>query len=134
VKGLAALEFAIVAPMLALLLTTGAEFGSAMHRYAQVVHGVRAGARHLMRLPTETTTAVNLVLYAHPTAQTNVVVPGLTAGAISTTCPSSITSALPTGYAATCVTVTGLTFTPALVGFLGTFTFEPIQAVFTRKT
>jgi Flp pilus assembly protein TadG len=91
--GIAAVEMAIVLPLLLLLLTPVAELGRAFIQYSRLSHRVQAGARFVADNAYQGSTgvpsltpevqqrAINLVLYGRTasSAQDTLAVPGLTA-------------------------------------------------------
>jgi hypothetical protein len=93
ILGIAAVEMAIVLPLLLLLLTPVAELGRAFIQYSRLSHRVQAGARFVadnayqgstgvpLVTPEVRQRAINLVVYGRvaPSAQDPVAVPGLTA-------------------------------------------------------
>jgi Flp pilus assembly protein TadG len=93
--GLAALEFAIVLPVLLLLLLVTAELGRVMFQYNTLTKSVGAGARYLAAnaLPGTTgvisisaeveATARNLVVFGSPGGGGTPLLPGLSTGAVS---------------------------------------------------
>ena len=68
-RGVAAIEFALILPLLLVLTFATTEIGRALYEYASVAKSVRATARYLaMQNPnTHQTEAANLVVYGYVT-------------------------------------------------------------------
>ena len=68
-RGVAAIEFALILPLLLLLTITTTEIGRALYEYASVAKSVRAAARYLsMQNPnTHQAEAGNLIVYGYIT-------------------------------------------------------------------
>jgi Flp pilus assembly protein TadG len=126
-RGLAAVEFAIVAPVLLLLMFAVAEFGRALYQYNTLSKAVRDGARYYsthafvgtttIEDPAAKTYAINLVEYGNGSGTGNPLLPGD---------PPSVTATTATDASGSFVTVTAtynFTFIPGnpLAGLLGWF-------------
>lgn len=136
-RGAAAVELALTAGLLLLVLQGASELGRAMVQYNTVVKGTRAAVRYLAQSAAGNTTAIatakNLVLYGSPATGT-LQVPGLTAAMVSvcdaTSCAGTHFAQL-TGAGSVdlvTVTVTGLQFQSLFSGVIPNFTFDPIAA------
>jgi Flp pilus assembly protein TadG len=98
--GVAAVEFAFVAPILLLLTVGMAEFGIALNNYIEVTEGVRVGARQLA-LSRGSSCPYTDTVNAVTTAASNLAAPTVS------TCP---------GSAASCTTTTQLCITMSVNG------------------
>ena len=80
-SGMAALELAVLLPVLALLPAAAWEWGQALMHHERLVHSVRAAARHLAATdaadPTRQDEARRLAVYGRLSAGSTPVVPGL---------------------------------------------------------
>ena len=137
-QGAAALELALLAPLLVTLVLGSLEFGRAVLQYNAVVKNVRSAVRYLSNYaPGDTAAqarAKNLLVYGSTTASGNALLPGLGTGLVKVT-DASTDSALAlrsTGYGVVNlvkVEVSGFTFQPLASWILPGFTFAPIAAV-----
>jgi Flp pilus assembly protein TadG len=95
-QGVAAVEFAVVAPVLITLLAGAANVGFAVDHAIALANAARAGAQHLIAKPSDTAGASTVA---------QAVLPGSTAAvsAMVCTCPASV-SAATGGNAVDCVT------------------------------
>ena len=84
-KGTAALEFALILPLLILLTMITTEFGRAIFEYNTVVKSVRNATRYLaVQTPnTKTTEAKNLVVYGNTTGTGTALARGLTVALVA---------------------------------------------------
>ena len=140
-RGVAAVEFALLAVLLVTLLLAASEFGRAMYQYNTVVKGARAAARYLSQFPpgdeATITAARNLLVYGDSSATGSVLVPGL-ATALVSVCDASSCAANKrqnTGNShvnLVTVTVTGLQFQSLAPWLLANFTFAPISVTMTQ--
>lgn len=80
-RGAAAVELALVLPVLLLMSFITTEFGRAIYHYGVLTQSVRQAARFLsMQAPGEgVQTARNLIVYGHPLGSGAAVLPGLNA-------------------------------------------------------
>lgn len=122
-RGVAAVELAIVLPLL-LAITFGiTEFGRAIYTYNTLAKSTRDAVRYLSTQAsgstTARTTARNLVTYGNPKGTGTPLVPGLTTSMVQFCDPSDCASthlnqgSLPTMDLVT-VRITGYAFTPVL--------------------
>jgi hypothetical protein len=124
-RGVAILEFALILPILIILLFMVTEFGRALMNYDAVTKSVRQAARYLsIQAPgTKLTEARNLVVYGNTAGSGSPIVPGLSL----TNVPDptwDATGSLPEINVVT-VTVTGYIFTPLITTAFG-LDFGPI--------
>jgi Flp pilus assembly protein TadG len=142
-RGVAAVEFGIVAMLLVTLLLGASEFGRAMYQYNTVVKSTRAAVRHLSQFaPGDAAAiaqAVNLAVYGSAGGQGTPQVPGLTAGMVSVcdaaSCPGTH-QRQPTGRGVinlVTVTITGLPFQTQAGWLVPTFTFDAISATMAQQ-
>lgn len=84
-RGVAIVEFALVLPLLLLLVVITTEFGRAVYEYNAVVKSVRNGARYLsaQQPNTHQTEAANLVKYGSLSNTGQPLVRGLTAATVN---------------------------------------------------
>lgn len=143
--GAAAVELALVAIPLVMMVLAAVDFARAMFVYDQLAKAARDGARYLSFFDPSAsaqypvTLAKNRMLYGSVTAGSSTIVPGLTAGMIticdrvdSSACPGETFANVPTGTGAinlVKVTISGYQFEPAFPGVskLAAVTFDPIS-------
>lgn len=142
-KGVAAVEFAILVPLMILMVFGITEFGRAFYQYNTLTKSVRDGVRYLSTQAPGTGhgIAACLAVYGNQTCTGQVLVPGLSTSMVSIcdaiNCPGTH-SAVSTGSGVVnlaTVTVTGFPFT-SLVNFslagltIGApnMTFGPVSA------
>lgn len=136
-RGVAAIEFALLATLLLTLMLSAAEFGRALYQYNTVVKNTRSAVRYLSAFApgdsTAGTAAANLVVYGSTTAGNTPLVPGLSTSLVSIqdATNASQNALVQTGRGVidvVTVTVSGLTFVPLASWVLPTFTYAPISA------
>jgi Flp pilus assembly protein TadG len=134
-RGVALVEFALILPMLLLLIVITTEFGRALYQYNTLAKSVRDASRYLsMQLPeTQMATARNLVVYGNLTGTGNPVVQGLTPSHVPD--PTWQTEGPAPGITTVTIQVSGFAFRPMFSNVLGsTFisgdgvTFSDIRA------
>jgi hypothetical protein len=82
-KGSSTVEFALVIPLLLLLIAMGSEFGIMFYRLNALTKSVDIAARYLSDIEhTSTATAKNLAVYGNPAGTGSAIVPGLTSANI----------------------------------------------------
>lgn len=144
-QGAAAVELALVAIVLVMMVLAAIDFARAMFVYDQLVKSARDGARYLsffdpsVAAEYPTTLARNRMLYGSVTASGKPIVPGLTAGMISIcdrvnagACPGEVFGDVPTGSGSinlVKVQISGYQFTPIFPGVskLTQIVFDPIS-------
>ncbi|WP_346284582.1 TadE family protein [Zoogloea sp.] len=146
-RGVAAVELALVSIPMVLLSVAAVDFARAMFTYDQLVKSARDGARYLSffdpsiaaEYPTALARSRMVYGMASPPAGTPTIVPGLTTAMIaicdrtdSSSCPGETFANVPTGSGnvnLVKVTISGYQFTPIFPGGsrLTAFTFEPIS-------
>ena len=140
-RGVAAVEFALLAILLVMLLLAASEFGRAMYQYNTVVKGARAAARYLSQFPpgdaTTITAAQNMVVYGSSSVADSVLVPGLSTSLVSvcdaSNCAANKRQTTGQSYVnLVTVTITGLQFQSLAPWVLTNFTFAPISATMTQ--
>lgn len=101
-RGLAAVEFAILLPLVLLIMLATAELGRALFQYNTLTKAVRDGARYLSSVaiagPTEVisldadkvTGTRNLVIYGNTAGMGTPLLPGLASGQIAVTAPDAL--------------------------------------------
>lgn len=101
-RGLAAVEFAMLLPLMLLIMLATAELGRALFQYNTLTKAVRDGARHLSSVAigdaTETisldgdklTDTRNLVIYGNTAGTGTPLLPGLTPGQLVITAPDAL--------------------------------------------
>lgn len=123
-EGVAAIEFAILVPLMMLMVFGITEFGRAFYQYNTLTKSVRDGVRYLSTQAPGTghSIAVCLAVYGNQSCTGNALVPGLTEAMVNVcdayNCPATH-SAVSTGSGVVnlaTVTVTGFPFT-SLVNF-----------------
>lgn len=136
-RGVAAIEFALLATLLLTLMLGAAEFGRALYQYNTVVKNTRSAVRYLSaHAPGNSaagTAAANLAVYGTTTAGNTPLVPGLSTSLVSVKDATnhSQNALVETGRGVidlVTVTVSGLTFVPLASWVLPTFTYAPISA------
>ncbi|MGE5472161.1 MAG: TadE/TadG family type IV pilus assembly protein [Bacteroidota bacterium] len=144
-RGAAAVELALVATLLVMMVLAAVDFARAMFVYDQLVKSARDGARYLsffdpsVAAEYPTTLAKNRMLYGSTSSTSKPIVPGLTAGMISicdrvnsAACPGETFADVATGSGSinlVKVTISGYQFTPIFPGVskLTTIVFDPIS-------
>jgi Flp pilus assembly protein TadG len=138
-RGIAAVEFGLVAMVLLTLLMGAVEFGRAMNQYAALTRSVRSAVRHLSTQPagdaTQITEAKNLAVYGSTTTGTTALVHGLTTAQVSVLDATSSTAHTlqPTGSGTVAINlvevrISGVVFQPLASWLVPAFTFAPISA------
>jgi Flp pilus assembly protein TadG len=118
-RGAAAIEFALILPLLLLLAMITTEFGRAIYQYNTIVKSVRQAARYLSVQPPNTNVAQakNLVVYGNVAGTGTPLVTGLAVSQVSI--PAwTLTGSDPLINTVT-VTVTGYKFTSLFVSVFG---------------
>lgn len=131
-RGVAAVELALVLPLLLLLSFITTEFGRAVYHYGVLTKSVRQAVRHLSTTaPGEgVATARNLVIYGNTQGSGEPVLPGLGLAQVPDPVWQSVGEAPP--LAVVTVRVTGYRFDSLITGFggqsFGPITFSDISA------
>lgn len=132
-RGVAAVELALVLPVLLLLSLTTTEVGRAVYHYGVLTHSVRQAVRYLStQTPGEgVETARKLVIYGNPEGTGTPLLPGLSATQVPAPSWTYLGAAPPIQVVT--VRVTGYRFQSMLSGFLGqallgSITFSDITA------
>ncbi len=132
-RGVAAVELALVLPVLLLLTFTTTEFGRAIYHYGVLTHSVRQAVRYLStQTPGEgAETARKLVIYGNPEGTGTPLLPGLSATQVPDPSWAYLGAAPPIQVVT--VRVTGYRFQSMLTTFfgqrlLGPITFSDISA------
>jgi Flp pilus assembly protein TadG len=124
-RGVAIIEFALMLPMLLVLMMIVTELGRAIMDFGTLVKSVRDAARYLsVQTPgTKITEAKNLVVYGNPAGSGSPLVPGLTTANV----PDPTWSATGSAPVITVVTIkiTGFEFQPLVANAFGWVTFGP---------
>lgn len=147
-KGVAAIEFAILVPIMLLVVFGITEFGRAFYQYNSLAKSVRDGVRYLsMRAPgAGHDIAACLAVYGNQTCEGQVLAPGLTTSMVSVcdamNCPGTH-SAVSTGTGVVnlvSLSISGFQFVSAISFQLGTvtigapsMTFSPISATMRQE-
>jgi Flp pilus assembly protein TadG len=136
-RGVAAIEFALLATLLLTLTLGAAEFGRALYQYNTVVKNTRAAVRYLSAYAPGNSAAAqaaaNLVVYGTTTAGNTPLVPGLRTSLVSVQDATNddAHALVGTGRGVidlVTVTVSGLHFVPLASWVLPAFTYAPISA------
>lgn len=136
-RGVAAIEFALLAMLLLTLMLGAAELGRALYQYNTVVKNTRSAVRYLSAYApgnaTAITAAKNLAVYGTTAAGSTPLVPGLSTGMVSVKDASSdsqhaLVDTTRGAIDLVSVTVSTLTFVPLASWVLPTFTYAPISA------
>jgi Flp pilus assembly protein TadG len=93
-KGIAALEFALIAPVLLLMIFGMATFGIALNNYLTLTDAVRAGSRTLAASRASATpygSTTNAIILAAPTLTASTLTVGITLTINGTVCNSDTT-------------------------------------------
>lgn len=131
-RGTAAVEFALVLPLLLLLTFIVADCGRALVQYNAVAKSVRGAARYLavQTVNTHVTETRNLVVYGNTAGSGRPLVVGLSLSNVPP--PSWQTTGTAPSITTVKVQVTGLVFTPLVTSVfgmaIGPFTYGPIAA------
>lgn len=137
-RGVALVEFALVLPLLLVMIAMTSELGRALYYYGELVKSAREAARFLsVRAPgTGIAQARNIIVYGRPEGAQAESVPGLSASNV----PDPVwktTGSYPTINTVT-VTVENYQLTPMLGNVFGTrfdiLTFSPIRATMRSPT
>ena len=137
-RGVALIEFALILPLLLMLILMTTEFGRALHQYGTLAKSVRQAARYLsVRAPgTGINEARNIVVYGNPAGLGAPQIPGLTGSNVPAPTWSTIGS-YPALNVVT-VSVQGYQFVPMMASMFGmrldTLTFGQIQATMRSPT
>lgn len=131
-RGVAAVELALVLPLLLAICFAVTEFGRAIYTYNTLAKSARGAARYLSTQGAGNTsawaTASNLVVYGDPAGTGTALVPGLKSSMVAICDASNCSANLNQGTYPTIntvtVTITGYTFTPLLdlLGFTRFYT------------
>lgn len=136
-RGVAAVEFGLVAMVLITLLLGAVEFGRAMNQYAALTRSTRDAVRHLSeKAPGDAgaiAEATNLAVYGSTSAGTTALVSGLTTAQVTVLDASSSGAhrLQSTGRGVINlveVRISGLDFQPLASWLVPAFTFSPISA------
>lgn len=131
-KGVAIVEFALVVPLLFVLMFIVTEFGRALMQYNTIVKSARDAARYLsIQLPgTKIAEAKNLVVYGNPAGSGPALVPGLTLAQVAD--PVWEPAGTDPVITVVRVEITGFTFQPmmdqVITQTIGPLTLSPIRA------
>jgi Flp pilus assembly protein TadG len=131
-EGAAIVEFALILPMLLILILITTEFGRAYNQYNTLTKSVREAARYMSvrAQGVDIAKAKNIIIYGNTAGSGAPVVPGL--GLSNVPDPTWTTTGTYPVLNMVTVSVTGYRFTPMvrnLFGIdLGNITFGPIQA------
>lgn len=137
-QGTAMVEFALVLPMLLILIFTVTELGRAFYQYNVLAKSVREAARYLsVRSPgVDVDKAKNILVYGKPGGGSSPVVPGLSLSNVPDPVWSSA-GAFPAFNTVT-VSITGYRFTPLAASVFGigfsNIVFSPIRATMRSPT
>jgi hypothetical protein len=137
-RGVAVVEFALMLPLMLILVFVTTEFGRAYYTYNTLAKSVREAARYLSvrAQGVDVGKAKNIVVYGNPAGTGSPVVSGLSVSNVPD--PTyGLTGSFPVITTVT-VTVTGFTFTPMVSSVFGfpftTMTFSPIRATMRSPT
>jgi Flp pilus assembly protein TadG len=131
-RGVALVEFALILPMLVMLLFLTTEFGRAYYQYDTITKSVRQAARYLSvrAQGRDIANAKNIIVYGNPAGTGAPLVPGLTLSNVPDPVWSTAGS-YPVMNTVT-VSVTGFTFVPLAGNVFGmslnNIVFGTIQA------
>jgi hypothetical protein len=137
-RGAAIVEFAMMMPLMLILIFVTTEFGRAYYQYNTLAKNVREAARYLsVRAPNVgVAQAKNIIVYGNPGGTGTPVVPRLSLSNVPN--PTYTTTGTMPVLSTVTVTVTGYTFQPMVnrvFGFpLNAITFSPIQATMRSPT
>lgn len=117
-RGVGALEFAIVVPMLLIALVVALELGRAMQQSTAIEKGLRTGALYAARVDTplsadDETTVGNLVKYGNADGSGDLLVAGWSSGTLTVTEDS--------------YTVTGASSTSSVIRVEASVPFDPLM-------
>ena len=131
-EGVALVEFALMLPLLMMLIFLTTEFGRAYYQYDTITKSVRMAARYLSvrAQGTGIANAKNIIIYGNPGGTGSPIIAGLSLSNVPDPIWST-TGSYPTLNTVT-VSVTGFTFVPLGGNVFGlrfnTIVFSPIQA------
>ena len=137
-QGTAMVEFALMLPMLLILIFTVTELGRAFYQYNVLTKSVREAARYLSvrAAGVDVDKAKNIIVYGKPSGGSSPVVPGLSLSNV----PDPVWSpagAFPAFNTVT-VSITGYRFTPLATSVFGigfdNIVFSPIRATMRSPT
>jgi len=137
-RGVALIEFALILPMLLMIIFITTELGRAIQQYNTLAKSVREAARFLsVRAPgTGMTQARNIILYGNPAGTGTIQVAGLSASHVPN--PTWATIGSYPAFNTVTVTVQGYQFVPMVSSVFGmrldTVTFSPIRATMRSPT
>lgn len=137
-RGAAIVEFAMMMPLMFILIFVTTEFGRAYYQYNTLAKTVREAARYLSVRAQNVgvAQAKNIILYGSPAGGSKPVVPGLSLSNVPN--PTYTTAGTYPVLTTVTVSVTGYTFTPmvsSVFGFpLNNITFSPIRATMRSPT
>jgi len=137
-QGTAMVEFALILPMLLILIFTVTELGRAFYQYNVLAKSVREAARYLsVRSPgVDIDKAKNILVYGKPGGGSSPVVPGLSLSNVPDPVWSSA-GAFPAFNTVT-VSIAGYRFTPLAASVFGigfnNIVFSPIRATMRSPT
>jgi len=137
-QGTAMVEFALILPMLLILIFTVTELGRAFYQYNVLTKSVREAARYLSvrAAGVDVDKAKNILVYGKPGGGSSPVVPGLSLSNVPDPVWSSA-GAFPAFNTVT-VSITGYRFTPLAASVFGigfnNIVFSPIRATMRSPT
>lgn len=137
-RGVALIEFALVLPLLLMLMFITTELGRAIYQYNMLAKSVREAARFLsVRAPnTGVAQARNIILYGNPAGTGAIRVRGLTAAHVPN--PTWTTVGSYPAFNTVTISVQGYQFVPMVPSVfrmrLDTLTFSPIRATMRSPT
>jgi hypothetical protein len=121
--GVALVEFALIVPLILIIVLITADIGRALYQYNRVVKSVRNASRYLTTQAPDNadaaTRARNLVVYGSTTGGSVPIDPGLTGDKVripETTCVGAAPNPV---IRVVQITVTGYTFSPMIASFFG---------------
>ena len=137
-QGTAMVEFALILPMLLILIFTVTEFGRAFYQYNVLAKSVREAARYLSvrTADVDVDKAKNIIVYGKPSGGSTPVVPGLSLSNVPD--PVRSTSGTFPAFTTVTVSVTGYRFKPLAASVFGigfnNIVFSPIRATMRSPT
>ncbi len=135
-RGVAALELALLLPLLVVLPVGAWEWGRALDQHARLAHSVRAAARHLSTVdasdPARQAEARQLAVFGSLSGGTTPVVPGLNASHVKILEPQSepglqLVATAGGSVSLVCVSISGWRYEPVLLPASAALTFRPVS-------